>query len=167
MKELKKVSLQNTWKKLPSKGKSLYRGPEAGVAGSVKEQPRGFLLWLECSEPGRENIRSRSSKGLFGLLRTLLFLLSTRENHVEFRTINFMMWLKNKEVHFGCYVRNRLLGGKRVSWKYIEYHNCGLGCHGDSVVDEKWLNSGHIWKVATDLLIFWVRVVKESYVIKA
>lgn len=88
---IEKVSLQNTWKKLPSKGKSLYRGPEAGVAGSVKEQPRGFLLRLECSEPGRENIRSRSSKGLFGLLRTLLFLLSTRENHVEFRTINCMM----------------------------------------------------------------------------
>lgn len=84
MKKVKKVSLQNTWKNLPSKGKSLYKGPEAGVAGSDKEKPRGFLLWLECSEPERENVRSRSSKELFGLLRTLLFLLSTRENHVEF-----------------------------------------------------------------------------------
>lgn len=64
--------------------KSVYKGPEAGVTGSDKEQPRGFLLWLECSEPGKENLRSRSNKGPVGLLRTLLFLLSTRENHGEF-----------------------------------------------------------------------------------
>lgn len=42
----------------------------------------------------------------------------------------------------------------------MKYHNGGLGCHGDSVVGEKWLDSGYIWEAATDLLIFWVRVAK-------
>ena len=29
-----------------------------------------------------------------------------------------------------------------------------------TVVGEKWLDSGHVWKAATDLLILWVKVVK-------
>lgn len=49
----------------------------------------------------------------------------------------------------------------RQAKSLLKYHDSELGYHGDSVIGEKWSDSGHICKTGNSVADIWVRVVKE------